>query len=225
LNGTASFLLEAGVGRERLVQSLRQLTDCVEAGAAINKPRSVDYQTLMTVSSLVHDWCWESRYSDPGTGEPRELRLDDGQSGLRGLVTKRFPDRKVDDIVSWMEGNRVIARQPDGSFALTRLSVLIGNFRPPLSAERVATLASQFLETALHNLRTPESVRRNVDRTARVCDLPEKYLPQFREFVREQTQSFLETIDNWLESRSAPTGESTIEAGVHAYLYTTSSKS
>jgi hypothetical protein len=219
LNGALTFLVGAGFDRERIAAELRTAATLVESQKPIPKSTSTNYQTMTKVCGLVHDWCWEPEYIDKSTGRPRPLRLDDGPHDLRKLITKRFPKRKSEEIASWMEKNGVVARQLDGTFTLTRRAVMVGQY-PALNAERIATLAAQWLETSLHNLRTPESSRRYIDRTSWVFDLPSKYVPQFRELVRQQSHSFLEIIDDWLESRISPdANEPTVEAGVHTYMY------
>ena len=225
LTRTLSFLLDAGLPRKRLAEELREGADRIEAGGAVRKHQSANYQMMVQVSGLVHDWCWGSACTDATTGAPRALWLDEGNCTLRELIAERFPHKKPEVVLSWMQENGVIARQLDGSFALTRHSVLIRDSQA-LEMERIATLATQYLETGLYNLRTRDESCRNLDRTARVFDLPGKYVPQFRQMVQEQTQAFLETIDNWLESRNAPnSGEAGVEAGVHSYAYTSAHKS
>src|SRR5437879_56810 len=125
LTRTLSFLLDAGLPRKRLAEELREAADRIEAGGAVRKHQSANYQMMVQVSGLVHDWCWGSACTDATTGAPRTLWLDEGNCTLRELITKRFPHKKPEVVLSWMQENGVIARQLDGSFALTRPSVLI----------------------------------------------------------------------------------------------------
>jgi hypothetical protein len=220
LTNILSLLLKSGCERKHLIAKLRGHADRIESGISIRKRRSPNYELMVEVSGLVHDWCWEAPYTNSGNAQPRALRLDGGEHSLRALIRRRLPDRKVEDVLAWMETYGVIARQPDGSFALTHRLVLIGDYEAVV-LERITTLAAQYLETALNNLRSKDNRHRNLDRTARVYNLPERFLPQFREMVEAQTQSFLESIDIWLESRNAPNAnEATVEAAVHSYSYT-----
>jgi hypothetical protein len=224
ISGASVFLIKAGLPKEQLSAELRAAAKRMGSGGARNV-RSENYELMVRVSGLVHDWCWDRRFVDPTTGKPSPLPLTGAKASLSSLVARRLPTESTSIVVAWMRHNNVIVRTPEGTFALTRPSVLIANAQP-LSLERIATLASQYLETGMHNFRAKDASRRNPDRTARVFDLPAKHLPQFREFVRQQTQTFLETIDDWLESRSAvSTRGRTVEAGVHAYAYTGAPKS
>lgn len=212
-------MLGAGFTRETIASEFRAVADLTESCEAIPTSSSENYRVMTRVCGLVRDWCWEPEYSDRTTGEPRLLRLDDHGSDLRSLITNRFPDRQVDDILLWMERNGVIARQLDGSYRLIRRAVLVDEYHH-LAIERMATMATQYLETALYNLRTPESRQRYLDRTSWVFDLPQKYVPQFQDLVREQAQAFLEVVDEWLESRIVRGSEEpTVQAGVHTYMY------
>jgi hypothetical protein len=221
LTSVSSFLVEVGFEREAIAVVLSDLAKRVRARRTLRQARSTKYEVMVRVADIVRDWCWERPYTDRLTGRPRMLSLDGTSACLRGLIRRHFPDRKVDSIVSWMQENEVIARQEDGSFALTRDAdaVVIAN-SAALLLERTAILAGQYLAAALANAKVLHSHERNVDRIAMVRCLPVKFLPQFREMVRVQTQSFLQTVDDWLESRCISRADGpTAEAGVHCYAY------
>jgi hypothetical protein len=174
---------------------------------------------MVRISGVVHDWCWQPGYADRKTGIPRAVPLDGDTFSLRELIARRFPDKNTEDVLAWMEANGVVARQLDGTFTLTRRSVVVGDSRA-LALERMVTLATEFLQTGLHNLKKAENEERRPDRISRVFHLPEKYRSQFRELVNEQMQAFLETVDSWLESRNDPnSAEPCVEAGVHSYVF------
>jgi hypothetical protein len=203
-----------------LVEALREHTNRLESGRLMPKHPTPNYDLFFGVGSVVRDWCWEAPYTSPPDADPRALRLDKGEDSLGGLIRRRIPGCNVNDVVTWMLANRVIVRQRDGTYVLTQRSVVIADSELIL-AERFSTLAAQYLETAMNNLRLKDRHHRNVDREARVFHLPEALVPEFREMVESQTQSFLESIDMWLESHDEPSAtRGTIEAGVHSYAYT-----
>jgi hypothetical protein len=219
LTSVSSFLVGGGFEREAIAEALSDLAKRVRTRRKLQQARSTKYELIIQVADVVRDWSWERQYTDGLTGEPRMLPLDGPRACLRGLIRRHFPDRKVDSIVSWMRANEVIARQEDGSFALTRDSTVIVN-SAALLLERSAIMAGQYLATGLANAKALHRHERNVDRIATVRTLPLKFLPQFREMMRVQTQSYLQTVDDWLVSRCISNAdEPTAEAGVHCYAY------
>lgn len=219
LTASFRFLIACGVSRRELGRMLRKHARLIEGGGTLEKPESPSYQMMVRISGLVHDWSWQRGYADSKTGVPRALHLEGPGSNLRELIERRFPDQSVENVLTWMEDNGVVARQLDGTFVLTRRSVLVNGSRT-LSIERIATLASEYLDTGLRNINERDKHCTQPDRIARVFHLPKKYRGQFRQVVQEQMQSYLEIIDSWLESRNDPDSrEPCIEAGVHSYMF------
>jgi hypothetical protein len=92
--------------------------------------------------------------------------------------------------------------------------------RDPVYLEWAATHAIHHLKTALGNWKQKNPSVRQLDRVARVFDLPENEVPKFREFAKSRAESCLEEIDNWLEDHSTHNSRRRrVEAGVHIYGY------
>jgi hypothetical protein len=213
-----SFLLENGCSRADLVEALRDQAACLEAGRAPQAPEVSAYNIWLRVSGVVYEWCSDASFTQ-SDGKPIALKLDGGERSLQSLIRRRFRDDKVEDVVAWMITNGVVYQDSDGMFVLREGSLLIADSES-LALVRLLTLSGQYLATALNNLRLKDRSQRTVDRTARVFYLPKKFLPQFHAMVTELTQSYLDSIDDWLEGRNAPrTNEETVEAGVHSYAY------
>jgi hypothetical protein len=217
LTFATSFLLEAGLPSDGLAKQLRTLARKVESGMPIRLARSAQYDLMVQVSGVVHDWNRDREYTDD-SGEPRVLRSK-GRQGLQALIRKRFPARSVARVLSWMKTHGVVELRGNDQFALPNRAVLVGGAQP-ITLERVVTLATQYLAMGLENLNEPRLLDRDLDRISRVFHLPTKYVSEFRAFSKDRAKLFLEEIDNWLEDRSAPRDRAmTVEAGVHAYGY------
>jgi hypothetical protein len=118
-----------------------------------------------------------------------------------------------------MNKHGVIRRRTDGRYVLQQRAVFVG-VRDPVYLEWAATHAIRHLKTALENWKQRNPNVRQLDRVARVFDLPEREVPKFREFAKSRAENCLEEIDNWLEDHSAAKGrQRTVEAGVHVYGY------
>ncbi len=221
LNETLAFLLAAGVERNRLGENLRSKARLIARGRAIKPPHASNHHRLVVVGGVVYDWFRMRQYTDKKTGRPSPLSATE----LRRLIGKRFPKRSVGRVLAWMRKNGFIEVRSDGSFDLSvEQQVIIGQPRA-LALERTASLASQFLKTALRNARTLKRQDREVDREARVFYLPANYVPQFRAMCRHCVKDVLEFVDNWLEDRNAVdfTGQ-TVEASMHVYTHTSESR-
>jgi hypothetical protein len=219
LTETVAFLLSAGVKRHRLSSQLRDQARSIAKGQWIKTPRAASYQRLTAVASVVHDWRRDRRYTDKETGEP--IALSEGT--VRELIALRVPPREVDGTLASMQENGYVRVHPGGLLALaTGRHVIIGFGLPrALAMERAAALAPQFLRTALRNARTADPGERDLDRIATVSHLPAKFVPLFREQVREKLLPILEFLDNWLEDHNAPGFEGqTVETSIHAHTYT-----
>jgi len=96
---------------------------------------------------------------------------------------------------------------------------LVGK-RDPVYFEWAAAVATEHLKTAFENWKERDRDARQLDRTARVFNLPEDQASRFRVFAKKRAQSWLEEIDNWLEDHDAPNARGRrVEAGVHVYGY------
>jgi hypothetical protein len=225
LSETASFLLSAGLPRDRLAAALRAQARKVDAGGSLYQPRAAKiikerHENLVETAGVVHDWHRQRAYADK-RGDPRPLSI----SELRRLVSRRFSRDRVTGVVRWMQANRVITQGKDKRFlpAMGR-HVILGN-RRMRALDRTAALVPQYYRLALQNALTRERRERGVDRDARVFLLPKKFTKLWRAVALERTESFLEGLDNWLEDHTNPEyAGPTVEAALHSYCYTGESR-
>jgi hypothetical protein len=127
-------------------------------------------------------------------------------------------------ILEWMSARGVVRRRTDGRYVLLRRAVLVGR-RDPVYLEWAATVATEHLKTAIENWKERDREARQLDRIARVFNLPENEVSSFRAFAKTRAESWLEEIDNWLEDHDAPKGKRRrVEAGVHVHAYVRSEK-
>jgi Family of unknown function (DUF6502) len=217
LSAAVRFLANAGLPRKSIVERLRALARSVEAVRNVRTVHSEGYDLFARVSGVVHDWTRSPDYT--GTdGEPRALSCS-GRRSLSVLIRKRCGRRPIAPVLRWMRARGVIRRRRDGRYVLLRRAVIAGHL-DPVYLEWAATVAAHFLETALENWKERDPEARQVDRVARVFNLPEREASNFRLFAKKRAESWLEEIDNWLEDHDAPGGRlRRVEAGVHVHGY------
>lgn len=216
LSGIIQILLSAGLSRKTIAQRLLALTATLESRQPLQITHSDDYDSFARVSGVVHDWTRSPDYTG-SNGEPRALALK-GRRSVSVLIGRRVSRRHVSRALQWMIARRIVRRRKDGYYVLRRRAVLVGN--DPVYLEWAATVAVQHLRTAFDNWKERNPKARQLDRIARVFNLPTKDVLTFQELAKNRAERWLEEIDNWLEDRNAPhTHRHRVEAGVHVYGY------
>jgi hypothetical protein len=217
LSGTVHFLTGVGLPRSGIARKLRAFAEAVEGGSNGSTMHSDDLEFFAKVCGIAHDWTRSPEFTGRDA-EPRALPLR-GRNSLGVLIRSRFPRGQIDRALRWMSKRGVIHRRADGRYVLHQRVVFVGA-RDPVYLEWAATHAIHHLKTALGNWKQRNPNVRQLDRVARVFDLPEKEVPKFREFAKSRAESCLEEIDNWLEDHSTHKGRRRrVEAGVHIYGY------
>lgn len=162
-------------------------------------------------ANVVADWHRGSKYAD-SRGDPLPL----SEATIHKLISARGGPQNREKTVSLLRANRIIQRNRDGLFVLRS-----GNRAALFSAReqvlsRAAVIVPEILAAALRNSRVVSADLREVNRTMRIRHLPRKYLPLWRQLVRERTEAFLEGLDNWLEDHNEPNSpEPTVFVGLH----------
>lgn len=217
LSGVVQFLSSVGLPSSKIGRRLRALADTVEAGRDVRTIHSSEYARFLRICGVVHDWSRSPEYTG-SDGEPKALPLR-GSRGLSALIKRRLPREPITRILQRMRARRVIRRRSDGRYVLLQRAVLVGK-RDPVYLEWAAAVATEHLKTALENWKEGNRDARQLDRIARVFNLPVTQASTFRAFAKKRAESWLEEIDNWLEDHDAPTGRGRrVEAGVHVYAY------
>jgi hypothetical protein len=217
LSGAVHFLTGVGLPRSGIARKLRAFAEAVEGGSKALTMNSEDLELFAKVCGIAHDWTRSPEFTGRDA-EPKALPLR-GQNSLSVLIRSRFPRGDIAHALRWMRKHGAIHRRADGRYVLLQRAVFVGA-RDPVYLEWAATHAIHHLKTALGNWKQRDPNVRQLDRVARVFDLPEKEVPKFREFAKNRAESCLEEIDNWLEDHSSHKGrQRRVEAGVHIYGY------
>ncbi len=217
LSGAALFLARTGLPTTSIARKLRALAETVESGARVPIVHSDDYELFVKISGVMHDWARGPDYTGID-GEPKALPLG-GRRGLAALIRRRIPRRPMSEILRWMQVRGIAKRRRDGRYVLLKRFVLVGH-PDPVYLELAATVATQYLAAAIENWEERNPGARQMDRIARVFNLPEKEVPRFRDFLKRRTASWLEEMDNWLEDHDEPERRRRrVQAGVHVFGY------
>jgi hypothetical protein len=227
LGKTIEFLLSAGESPEHIACELADQTRRVSSRKPLfcaEDARHVEsvHERVVDICGVVHDWHREPAYTN-GDGDPLQLSSE----SLRTLVRKRVPRKRVPELIRWMIKNGVVKNTNHRKFALTggRMVIFEKDTARKLLMDRVAKLVPQLLRTELRNANTQDPNSRDIHRGALVFFLPEKYVPLWRQVIRERAGMFLESVDNWLEDHARRDDLGPVcEVAVHCYAYTGDSR-
>lgn len=217
LKETVFFVLKAGLNPAALTRILHEQGRRVAQDKISRVSRRTTavhswYQEIAEcAANVVTDWHRRSKYAD-SSGEPLPL----SEAAIHKLISERSGPKNWQETVSLLTANRIMQRNHAGMFELksANRAALFSAREQVLS--RAAVIVPEILAAALRNSRVASSELREVNRTMRVRHLPRKYLPLWRQLVRERTQAFLEGLDNWLEDHNEPDGpEPTVSVGLH----------
>ena len=217
LSGVIQFLSKVGLPKSEIGRQLRAVADTVEAGRSVRTIQSGEYALFLRICGVVHDWSRSPDYTD-SNGEPKALPLR-GRRSLSALIKRRLLREPITRILQRMRTRKVVRQRADGRYVLLQRAVLVAK-RDPVYLEWAAAVATEHLKTAIENWKEKKREARQLDRTARVFNLPAGQASKFHAFAKKRAESWLEEIDNWLEDHDAPKARGRrVEAGVHVYAY------
>jgi len=159
------------------------------------EPRPSGYVTK--ASLILSAWHHDPEFVDK-KGKPRLLPMEGEEASFVSLVKRcGGADVQPTTLLKELVAAGCVKRQPDD-----RLKVLLRDYIPHnMSVEMVRLWATGLADigtTSAHNLtRNPKDPAR-FERAAVNGRLPVAALKEFREFLEEEGQAFLEKVDTWL---------------------------
>lgn len=143
---------------------------------------------------------------------------------LMSLVHEHADTLEALELLSALRAQGLVRRSRDGLFSPTG-SVAQLRANGPEVASYVTDTVSRLLETVISNIERPPRQAPLLERAAVVRDLPDDLEAEFLEFAAEQGEIFVETINEWLESRrlkpddAARVTNRPITAGVQVFSF------
>lgn len=161
----------------------------------------------VTKGSLVLSaWHLDPEFLDK-KGKPAALPFE-GRAGSFGALVRRcgVGDVPITTLVKELRTAGAIRERADG-----RLEALQRDYIPHAMDEQLirlwGTVLADIAATYVHNLtRTPKTPAR-FERAAVNDRIPKRALPQFREFLEQEGQAFLERVDAWLTAHEVKDGD------------------
>ncbi len=153
------------------------------------------------IAALIEAWTSDGDFTGP-YGIPLELKPGQVGPGGFGLLVKRYGDGFSEDaLFSEMRRVGAIEVTKRGKARLLSRTFIAGRFRPE-SMDRLGRTLRDLAETLIHNLNPSDQDPARFERHVYMPDgIAEKTLTEFREFLKEDGQKFLESIDNWFSEK------------------------
>jgi hypothetical protein len=157
------------------------------------------------IARVLAGWHLDSDYLD-GADTPSVIPLDGAAPSFEDLVKRYGGD--VPAITILRELQRVKAVRLRGK---SKVQVLRRNYRldtaDPEALSRSGSVLSDIGRTVTHNLYRPAREPSRFEARASNTNIPVSVLPDYRSFIYEESQAFLEKVDEWLSHHEIPADE------------------
>jgi hypothetical protein len=212
-----SLRLRSGSSVKQLEEFVAScIRDASKSVKTADRHQGLDIHRL---GSILRTWHTETKFLNKD-GLPRPLQRS-GRNSMRSLITAYYPSSKADLVfkrlraTGLIKANRRAGWLPTGRHA--RISQL--SFE---TLEHLSEGVARYVETVINNVTTTNDREVLFERSCKVTRLPSGQFESFRDYVGEQAIAFITAIDDWLESRNAPSDSKASNhrtAGVYTFAY------
>ncbi len=209
------FLKEIGVPESEVFAALQR---CSTQSAPLDSPPLSDMtEAIAQISRLLWQWRTSPAFtSDAGVPLPLP------RTGVTSLefLSQKCNISNIGDLVA-LALSMGCLEERDGLLWPSGREVKIPE-TGPIQLWYDANVACRALESLAFNAHSRKSGRETqFQRFAHQNRLDKSHLPLFRRFVREQGESFLESIDDWMERHKVDDNASdTTEVSIHTFVWT-----
>ncbi len=217
---TSRISMLTGLSRAQVKKERDQIEAAAAAGNAMAaeevapKPGA---DKVRHVSRMLMAWHTDPLFQDE-TGQPKRLHESGSEDSFEALY-ERYSGKVVPLTTVLKELKQVGAVKPTGD---GRLQVTTRSYMPaqadPAALERVALAISDLSSAACYNLFRDPDMRSRFERFATNQLIPAEKVDEFRDYLEQEGQAFLERADNWLTQHEG-TGdpETHVRVGVGVY--------
>jgi hypothetical protein len=221
-NSILEFMIRSGVRLPEIeAQFANSMTDQRRGS---RKRGSLPAGNDFSAAAAIKIWHNDPRYLN-SRARPKALRLRGRTPSVESLAKKACPDGAHASLVSALQTSGMLKRSAGGRFTPSEeYATPLGLH--PIAIQHVAKSVVRLVETALRNTHSNGKGISLIERFARVPDLDAREAKAFAEFTRRQGLAYLQSVDDWLETRrlngKAKTRTQrggTTGAGVHLFAY------
>jgi hypothetical protein len=182
---------------DRTISSAKQSARRKIAAIKPNREVTLDNDTL---GFVIYRWQRLPKYLDQH-GDPLALPARGSGKSIQGLFREVRRSSYFEDGFKHLLRTRRILKTSKGRYAPNGETTLIYALTPEI-VEHLTHTINRLVSTVLYNTSVKSSRSgRLIERMAAVTDLPKAKVPAFKKFALEQGAVFINTLNDWLESR------------------------
>lgn len=175
--------------------------------------------SVSQMSRVITAWYQDKRYLDKA-GNPKPLD-EKSENGFYDLAKQYGGDIPAGAIMKELIRTSCIRRMDNGQLeAISRVYIPSGDKQ--LSVQRAASVISDLCETITHNIfDSTDSETKRFERRAMNINIAWDRVSDFKQFVEEKGQAFLEEVDAWLSKNelAEPNSTEAIRLGIGLYSF------
>jgi hypothetical protein len=174
---------------------------------------------------ILKEWHTNPRFTD-ATGKPAALPLYHGRRSFYALVRLVAPQADPMDALDVLTRTQSVVRERR-NIVRARNRVLNTSSSNSLNAIRMFCVVDAMLTVVERSFRLRARERFDngfYERAATSLWVDARYISQFRDFLREQGDDFMQTVDEWLAAHSVPPSSmqrkaKTCRVGAGVYMF------
>lgn len=174
------------------------------------------FTRMNRATRVLSGWHQDDDFSD-AQGAPLPLPYS-GEGSFETLCTRHAADVPATTMLKELRHVGAVEEQPDG-LLVARTRYYMPARMDPEQILRSGSVLSDLGNTVEHNLRRDEGEAARFERRASNTRMPARIIPEFREFIEQEGQAFLERVDAWLSKHEQPEGGDApvVRLGLGAY--------
>jgi hypothetical protein len=192
---------------------------CIDiAGKNVEHTTKTHGLDIHRLGSVLRAWHTETRFLDEN-GAPKPMKKK-GRNSLEALVRLYYPVKMHTAVLQRLRAASLIKRSSRDTWLPTGQHARISQLSYE-TLEHLSEGVARYVETVTGNVTAKNQNAVLFERSCKVTRLPQHEIKYFRAYVAEQATAFITAIDDWLESRNAPsTSRKRLKtAGLYAFAY------
>ena len=172
------------------------------------------------LTRLLSAWYQDERYVDT-KGKPKTIPLDGPAPSFLELAKRHGGDVPGHTLLKELIKSNCVKKDEDGFLtAHAREYIALGS--SPEALLRAGTVVNEISHTLFHNLYTVNDIARatpRFERRASNINMSAKKIKEFKAYLSDEGQQFLERVDDWLTDNEEPEGSIEPRIRLGAGLY------
>ena len=177
--------------------------------------QSVGFDRMNYATRVLTGWYGDEDFLD-ASGAPRPLQQSGCNPSFETLCSRYSGDVPATTMLKELRHVGAVTAEADG-----RLMVKTRYYMPvltdPEQVLRSGAVLNDIGNTVAYNLHRNADDPSNFERRASNANIPEHAVAEFREFIEQEGQAFLERVDNWLTEHEDETSDTGVRLGLGAY--------